>query len=387
MLGLGDGLRRSLVDTYQAGTAALVAGLVRGRTGPRDFRRVVVVAALGRNNGIASGARLQYAALRQCGVEAELLDATRALRNPLFRIPHRAGSAYVFHSGGPQTASLIGAVMPQAAQAFRVGYWAWELPDPPLDWSGCERNLDEVWTPSSFSRTSLARCCSLPIAVVPHHVPARPPRQRRPGRPFTVLVIADSRSSLSRKNPAGALRAFRIAFGSSPDARLLLKFAGDDAQLRSLADGRGHVLDGGNIRLVREHLDDAALANLFREADALLSLHRAEGFGLPMIEAMAHGLPVVATGWSGNLEFMDDTDSCLVPYRIVPVSDASAVYAASRWAEPDVEAAARALRRLATEPAFYARLAAAAHARIAARSPQFPFATPCDPVRPETASP
>src|SRR5260370_39065971 len=118
--------------------------------------------------------------------------------------------------------------MPQAAQAFRVGYWAWELPDPPPGWSRCERNLDEVWTPSSFSRASLARCCSLPIAVVPHHVPARPPRQRRSGRPFTVLVIADSRSSLSRKNPAGALLAFRTAFGSSPDARLLLIFAVDD---------------------------------------------------------------------------------------------------------------------------------------------------------------
>ena len=323
MLALPGVLRRSMAEAYLAGTAALTHRLLRGRSGPRDFRRVVIVASLGRNNGIASGAQLQWRALRQLGVETELLDATPALRNPLLRIPHQPGSAYIFHSAGPQTANLIGSVLPHAAEAWRVGYWAWELPDLPPGWVGCARMLCEIWTPSSFARDSLVRLVDRPIRVVPHHVPARPGRTRMVGmrceaQPFTVLVMADSRSSLSRKNPEGALRAFRAAFGGSPAARLVLKLNGSagaaDAVSQALFAGADDVLSGGNVEVISSFLDADALEELFRGADVLLSLHRAEGFGIPMLEAMAHGLPVVATGWSGNLEFMDETNSHLVPY-------------------------------------------------------------------------
>jgi glycosyltransferase involved in cell wall biosynthesis len=354
--------------------------MLRGRSGRRDFSRVIVVAALGRNNGIASGARLQWAALRELGVETELLDATSALRNPLFRVRHRPGSAYVFHSAGPQIANLIASVLPHAARAYRIGYWAWELPDPPRDWSGCDRNLAEIWTPSAFSQASLAQLVSCPLQIVPHYIPPRRARTRSDNPPFTVLAMADSRSSWSRKNPEGALRAFRTAFGTSPAARLLLKLGGRAEELRALEASLGHLLDGGNVEIVRGHLDEAALTALYRKADVLLSLHRAEGYGLPLNEAMAHGLPVVATGWSGNLDFMDAADSFLVSYRLVPVSDVSAVYRASTWAEPDLDAAARALHRLATEPELYARLATAAHRRASAATPRFPFTTPLDVV-------
>ncbi len=112
------GLRRCLTYGYLTVAEALMHRLLRGRSGERDFRRVIIVAALGRNNGIASGARLQWNALRQLGVDTDLLDVTPALRNPLFRLPHRPGSAYVFHAGGPQTANLIGSVLPHAADAL-----------------------------------------------------------------------------------------------------------------------------------------------------------------------------------------------------------------------------------------------------------------------------
>ena len=376
MLALSGSLRRSLTERYLAGSAALTHHMLRGRSGERNFHRVIVVAALGRKDGIASGARLQSAALRQLGIETELLDATPALRNPLFRIPHQPGSAYVFHSGGPQSANLIASVLPHAARAYRIGYWAWELPDPPLDWLGCERNVSEIWVPSTFSQASLAHCFNRPIEVVPHYIPARAARARRIGAPFTVLVMADSRSSLSRKNPHGALRAFRAAFGASPSARLVLKLAGDAKEFFALEEEISDGVASGNVEIVHEHLDDAALAALYQDADVFLSLHRAEGFGLPMNEAMAHGIPVVGTGWSGNLEFMSASDSCLVPYRLVPVSDASAIYGGSTWAEPDIDAAAQALRRLADDPDYYARLAAAAHRRVSNSTPYFPFVAP-----------
>ena len=180
MSALSGALRRSVAGTYLAGSAALTHRMLRGRSGERDFRRVIVVATLGRNNGIASGAHLQCAALRELGVDVELLDATSALRNPLFRISHRPGSAYVFHSGGSQIANLIASVLPHAARAYRIGYWAWELPDPPLDWLDCDRDVGEIWVPSAFSQASLARLVKRPIEVCTtlYPGPSRAPEKR-----------------------------------------------------------------------------------------------------------------------------------------------------------------------------------------------------------------
>ncbi|HEY0181299.1 MAG TPA: glycosyltransferase [Rhodopila sp.] len=375
MSGGGRRMRQLLVNTYLSGLAELTYRMLRGRSGARDFGRVVIVAALGRDNGIASGARLQWDALRRLGVDADLLDAAAALRDPRLRIPHRPGSAYIFHSAGPQTACLIRSVMPHAALAYRIAYWAWELPDPPGDWSRCDRNVSEVWTPSAYARASLCKIVRKPIHVVPHAVAALPIRRRRERSPFTVLAMADGRSSFSRKNPAGALEAFRMAFGASRSARLVLKLTGNDRQISQLQASLG-AITGANIEVVRDFLSPADLAALYDDTDVLLSLHRAEGFGLPMLEAMARGIPVIATGWSGNLEFMDPSNSRLVPYDLIPVDDAYAVYRQGVWADPDLLSAARALRDLAADPDEYVRLAAAAHRRVSSSIPRFPFTLP-----------
>jgi glycosyltransferase involved in cell wall biosynthesis len=272
-------------------------------------------------------------------------------------------------------ACLIRSVMPHAATAYRIAYWAWELPDPPLEWSGCDRNVSEIWTPSAYAHTSLTRMVDKPLYVVPHYMSAPAPRQRNRDSPFTVLVMADSRSSFSRKNPAGALAAFRMAFGTSPSARLTLKLTGAAKDVIDLQKSLGDLL-GANVQLEKDFLTPAALETLYRRADVLLSLHRAEGFGLTMLEAMAFGIPVVATGWSGNLEFMEPSNSRLVPYRLIPVEDASTIYRQSVWADPDVPAAAAALRDLAANPDEYARLSAAAYDSISKRSPCFPLSLP-----------
>jgi glycosyltransferase involved in cell wall biosynthesis len=372
----GGGLKRFLVEKYLGTSTEFTHHLLRNRTGKRDFRRVIIVGALSRDNGIASGARLQWNSLRQLGVDVDILDATPALRDPLFRLPHHPGSAYIFHSAGPQTACLIRSVLPSAATAYRVAYWAWELPDPPEDWRGCDRNVSEIWAPSAYSRSGLARLADKPIEVVPHYIPAVSTRQRRPDAPFTVLVMADSRSSFTRKNPTGALQAFRMAFGTSKSARLLLKLTTRTASERRALETALGDLSGSNVEIINGFVTPTALTAIYRDADVLLSLHRAEGFGLSMLEAMANGVPVVATGWSGNLEFMGPSDSRLVPHCLIPVNDTSGVYRRSVWADPDLEAAANTLRELADDPQAYARLAAAAHRRVSGTAPRFPFALP-----------
>jgi len=362
-------LKPALARVYSRACAQFVRLSIGSAEAERGFCRVAIVAALGRNNGIANGARLQHATLRRMGVDAELIDAGAVLRNPLFRMRHTPASAYIVHCGGPQTAQLLAAMLPAAARAWRIGYWAWELPDPPRDWQGFDRLLHEIWTPSRFSQRSLRRLTDVPVEVVPHVVPVARRRERDGLRPFTVLCFGDSRSSFTRKNPVGAIAAFRAAFGDSPAARLLLKLnggIGENCDVTRAAAGCG------NVTILRDFLDADALARLYASADVLLSLHRAEGFGLPMIEAMGHGVPVVATAWSGNLDFMDGTNAVLVPARLVPVADDAGIYGDSVWAEPDLDVAAAALRGLAQDPERWSLLSVAAHAAASALARQVP---------------
>ena len=366
-------LKRYLREGYLAGSAAWTKRLVGGKMNPRRFDRVAIVAAFGKHNGITRGAFLQWQALRSLGIDAKMVDATPGLRNPFYRVPHDAATAYIFHSGGPQTASLISAVLPAARDAYRIAYWAWELPDPPSDWGGSEDTVHEIWTPSEFSRDSLARMMRKPIAVVPHYLPPQTARSRAADAPFTVLTMADSRSSLSRKNPEASVRAFVAAFGQSPAARLLLKISAKDDELQAFDAQLGGLLQAPNIEIIREFMTDDALSALYGRADALISLHRSEGFGLPMLEALARGVPVVATGWSGNTDFTTAENSILVPYTLVPVKDAASVYSGSHWAEPDTAAAAAALRRLADDTALHTRLSDAAYRGCADLAVSFPL--------------
>jgi glycosyltransferase involved in cell wall biosynthesis len=245
---------------------------------------------------------------------------------------------------------MLASVLPHAADAWRVAYWAWELPNPPLRWPEPKGLVDEIWTPSAYARASLLKRFDVPVRVVPHVVvpPDTRPARKAP-RPFTVLTLADSRSSFRRKNPAGAIRAFARAFGNTNAAKLIVKLNGNSA-IDEILHKEAQGLE--NIEVIDRFLDDAALRALFCSADVLLSLHRAEGFGIPMLEAMALGVPVIATGWSGNLDFMNHSNSVLIPVHLVPVDDDSVYfrYHDSVWAEPDEAAAADALRQLQADP-------------------------------------
>lgn len=121
--------------------------------------------------------------------------------------------------------------------------------------------------------------------------------------------------------------------------------------------------DDHRIKVIDRTITDAELSALLDNSDIVLSPHRSEGFGLHLAEAMAMGKCVVATGWSGNLEFMNDDSAVLLPYRLVPVLDPTGVYAPAEgamWAEPDIEEGARLLRVLAADPDKRKLLAASA---------------------------
>jgi len=251
-----------------------------------------------------------------------------------------------------------------------IGLWWWEVEDFPERYHGAFEHLDEVWVGSRHVQRAIAPHAPVPVVHVP--VPLRvppPPRRTRAelGVPegFLVLVTFDFNSVLKRKNPAGAIDAFVRAFGPDSGASLVVKSVNAELHPTAHAELLRAVEPHPHVHLRDGYLDEGDVHALLAAADAYLSLHRSEGFGLGLAEAMALGTPVVATGYSGNLEFMDAETGWLVPYALVPIGPDAGPYPADGvWAEPDVEAAAAALRAIRDDPAAAAARAARAHARI-----------------------
>ena len=172
-----------------------------------------------------------------------------------------------------------------------------------------------------------------------------------------------ARSTLARKNPMGLIRAFRLAFDDSKDARLKLVVGGIDVY----PAGRALILEAignaENIEVRWTPLGRREFYHWWQDADAFALLHRSEGFGLPLAEAMYAGYPVIATGWSGNMDYMTEENSFLVRSRLVEVDDPQKQYYRTEgpWADPDCEHAAEIFLRLRNDRALARSVGETAH--------------------------
>ncbi len=339
----------------------------RWRHGSPAGERVAVVGFHSAVLGLGEGARLQADAFEMAGMRVErvdvsgLLDGSHRADPPSLPVPGRH-STVITHLNPPELLHYLALTGGQAIAGRRhIGYWAWELPDPPREWRKCFDLVDEVWVPSRFVADSLRRMAPsrVMIRVVPHPVhlsmpaPADRDRFALPSDRVLVLAAMDLRSTLARKNLDGLLA---IVEGANPDANVALEFVlkivGMAAEPQAHAELRRRLQDVPGIYLIEGDLSREDMACLVASVDIVLSPHCAEGFGLLLAEGMQAGKAVIATGWSGNIDFMDDTASILLDYELVPVSDPQRRYAHSRWAKPSVAHAIAALTRLAESAAL-----------------------------------
>jgi glycosyltransferase involved in cell wall biosynthesis len=241
-----------------------------------------------------------------------------------------------------------------------VGVWAWEVEQFPPVLHGAAALVDEVWTCSAHARDAIAAAVDVPVHPVPPPVLERTPSGRSPaelGLPggFTFLFCFDFFSVAERKNPAGVVEAFRRAFAPGEGPQLVIKTINGGSALTQLERLRLQAGDRPDVHILDRYHDAADQRALIGACDAYVSLHRAEGFGYTMAEAMLAGRPVIATGYSGNLEFMDEGNSLLVGYDLVTIPPGCDPYpAGARWAEPDLDDAA-ALMRLVVDDRVRAR--------------------------------
>lgn len=322
--------------------------------------------------GIGKAGNLTLRALKDANYnvthELDISDALATRRGHTLHFPkNTSGGIWIIHANAPEAAVAMSRMHWKTwAQMYRIGYWAYELPNAPKNWKKVSALFHEIWVPSQFSADSLkdALC---PVRVLPHptffsninstrfNTPKNIPKKylKQLGLPIfnkVVVSMADVRSSIYRKNILGAVNIFTTAFPENQnDVLLVVKLSHTHARPADIDHIREAALGRTDIRIMTKSLTDQQMSAFRSCWDVLLSPHRAEGFGLTLAESLRDGIPILATAWSGNMEFMRGLTPFLIDYDLVPVKDPTGIYQSSHnnfWAEPNIENAADKLKFL-----------------------------------------
>jgi glycosyltransferase involved in cell wall biosynthesis len=240
----------------------------------------------------------------------------------------------------------------------RVAMAWWELEQVPPRLAAWAADYDEIWAPTRFVADAVRGITTRPVrTLLPGlELPPIPSlgREHFELNPHacTFLFVFDFNSRMPRKNPLGLIRAFRAAFLPSEPAELVIKVSAGDTEFTNDRRELHESAARASVRVIDRILSRPELLALTATADAYVSLHRSEGFGLTIAEAMLLGRPTIATGYSGNLDFMAPGTGLLVDYTKVPIAEDVPPYPKGfLWAEPSIEHAASLMRWVFDHPA------------------------------------
>jgi glycosyltransferase involved in cell wall biosynthesis len=334
--------------------------------------------------GMGQHLRSAFRALRAAQLSVEILDVY-GLPNadgdlgaefaPFLtdRVMSRVG---IFCINGDEVEPILRHLGERAGHGRRIIYPMWELPRYPPEWARELERFDEVWAASTYTQASFASSVSIPVRRLPLATQptfTRPLGRRTFGIPedcYAFLLFCDLQSYIERKNPYAVVEAFRRVMEERPrlNTRLVIKINGSETrpdQARKFADRLQPLAD--RVVVLDRTMSDAEIKALHVCCDAFVSLHRCEGYGFGMAEAMYFGKPTLATGYSGNVDFMQTGIAHLTDFKLVPVPEGAYPHAAGQvWADADVEQAATIMIELAENPEAGRALGVAAsqHMRV-----------------------
>jgi glycosyltransferase involved in cell wall biosynthesis len=349
---IADALIAPIRDRLYGGEPALVA----------PPAGVNIIGYAKSETGVGQQARNMLGALRAVDVPTALLpvetnDRARKLATLPDDIPLEARyNVNVIHANADMTPVIRESIPVDAlTNRYNIGFWSWELATFPAQWYPALDFYDEIWVPSTFIEQAIAPITATPITTVP--IAIQPPTPAPIARSrygiaddaFVVLFVFDAHSFYERKNPQAVIEAFKRAFTTHErqhQARLMMKVNNISASPAHEQALRSAMRDVNGI-LIDDYLHYSDVNGLFVLCDAYISLHRAEGFGLTLAEAMYFETPVITTGYSGNMDFTNHDNSFIVPYSLIELEETYGPYAVGNvWAEPDVRVAADHLRQI-----------------------------------------
>ncbi len=313
--------------------------------------------------GIGEAARLLTKTVHFAGIPCSTLDyASTASRRSHPYEAHGNGSApydvNIVCVNADRARTFANDVGPGFFEnRYTIGYWFWELEQFPAAMHPGFDVVDEVWAATRFVADGVRRIGRRPVHTIPIAVSVPRPASTigrddldlPPG--FMFLFMFDFFSTMGRKNPLGLIEAYKRAFNSNEGTSLVVKTINGSRRLNDLERLRAAAADRPDIRVIDAYYSAEQKLALTSLCDSYVSLHRSEGFGLTMAEAMGLEKPVIATAYSGNLDFMTPENSYLVDYTTSAVpADCWPYPAGSFWAEPRLDHAAELMRRVFESP-------------------------------------
>jgi glycosyltransferase involved in cell wall biosynthesis len=318
VLGIGE-------DARMAATAAQLAGIDVARMQP-DLLWIPPVAAELSDDSIVDTEKFP--------VSLFCLPPTEMMRVPL------EGRSALMRSG-----------------SYKIGAWPWELPYWPKEFNGVVNLVDEIWAQSHFVAQSFATLKEHAQVTI-HHVPLAieiptptenvRARNRLPAKDFLFYIMFDGNSWLSRKNPLASVRAFQQAFAQhTKHVGLVIKAINIRTDLPMWQEIVRIAENDTRIHIITETLPRQAVINLMASCDAYISLHRSEGFGRVIAEAMLLGQPTITTNFSGNVDFCTTDTSFLVDGELIPLSVGDYLFSENQyWCDPSIDQAAQCLQEV-----------------------------------------
>ena len=249
---------------------------------------------------------------------------------------------------------------------YNIGYWPWELGAWPVALETLFALVDEIWVSSQHTFDALAKVCNKPLYLMPMAVDlgsvARSESQGKARAHFGLPAQAklfcfafDLNSYIDRKNPQACVEAFLLAFGKDDrlvdGVGLVIKVHAPTQPNEAWSTLKALAARDRRLHIIEQTLDRADLLALYQTCDCFVSLHRAEGFGRGLAEALQLGLRVICTGYSGNLDFCRTPNAELVDFHLVRVGEAQYPHATGQyWAEPSVQHAAQLMKKVFALP-------------------------------------
>lgn len=253
----------------------------------------------------------------------------------------------LFHINADQTGNFAPYLQKEHLNTYKIGYWAWELERFPSEPLTNAKFLNDIWVPSNFIADSIERSCFIRPKVIPHPVLEHDENnfcldtKYNFKNKFNVTGIFDLNSYIDRKNPFGILKTYQKACKDKnfqENSQLILKISGTFNKKRAISKILSEAKKSKiSLTIIDEILSNSEMESLRNSTDVFISLHRSEGFGLNIIENMNAGNIVIATNYSGNIDYMNETNSLLVDYKLTPIQEDQYPYGEGQfWAEPDI---------------------------------------------------
>lgn len=317
-------------------------------------------------SGIGESARLCARQLQNDGYKVNCVSVEGFFRKPKEiewqwenHLPSQQINCRIYHLNPPMLPPVIIQMgIGNFKTTYNIGYWAWELETIPKEWISAMRYMNCIMTPSEFTSNAIKKHTTIPVITVTHPVTIEIPdinirnRLNIPQDAFLISNIFSFGSAMERKNPMGIITAFKSAFNGSKNVYLALK-ANSGKNSKEKQELLEEIAAYPNIILIDEQWERREILGLIHTSNLYASLHRSEGFGLTLAEALLLGVPTMTTAWSGNMDFCTEDNSFMISYKPITVASNHPEFQGLKnatWADADIEQTTDLLKEITGNP-------------------------------------